>query len=70
MVPTDRGTAFMHSLEAIRRKAQADADREGRAVVILNLNRFSPLYVVREDWPGADADRAFVERVEPQATEA
>ncbi len=56
----------MHSLEAIRRKAQATADREGRAVVILNLNRVgSAMYVVREDWPSADADRAFVERVEP-----
>lgn len=61
----------MSSLARIRAMAQASADREGRAVVILNLNRVgSAMYVVREDWPGADADRAFVERVEPQATEA
>lgn len=61
----------MNSLARIRTMAQASADREGRAVVILNLNRVgSAMYVVREDWPGADADRAFVERVEPQATEA
>lgn len=60
----------MHNLEAIRRKAQAAADREGRAVVILNLNRFSPLYVVRSAWHGAESDSAFVERVEPRAMES
>lgn len=61
----------MNSLARIRAMAQASADREGRAVVILNLNRVgSALYVVREDWPGADADLAFVERVEPQEAQA
>lgn len=60
----------MNNLEAIRRKAQAAADREGRAVVILNLNRFSPLYVVRSVWHGAESDSAFVERVEPRAMES
>jgi len=60
----------MNSLARIRQMAQATADREGRAMVILNLNRFSPLYVVRSAWHGAESDSAFVERVEPQATEA
>lgn len=60
----------MHNLESIRREAQAAADRDGRAMVILNLNRFSPLYVVRSVWHGAESDSAFVERVEPQATES
>lgn len=55
----------MHSLAEIRAKAQASANRDGKPVVILNLNRFSPIYVVRQDWERADASSSFVERVWP-----
>jgi len=36
------------TLESIRSKAQQDANRTNRSLVILNLNRYSPLYVVRD----------------------
>lgn len=29
-------------------KAQVAANREGRPMIVLNLNRFSPLYVIRD----------------------
>lgn len=54
------------ALDTIRRRAQDTANRKGHAVVILNLNRFSPMYAIREDRPGIDSDRAFIERVQPQ----
>lgn len=56
----------MHSLEKIKARAQADANRERRAVVILNLNQFSPQYVMREDCPENRASKRFVALVEPQ----
>lgn len=38
----------MNKLQDLKRKAQAEAERTGNAMAILNLNRFSPLYVIRE----------------------
>lgn len=37
----------MNELEKIKARAQADANREGKPLMIFNLNRFSPLYVIR-----------------------
>jgi hypothetical protein len=38
----------MNDLEKIRQMAQSEANRCGRPMAILNLNRFNALYVVRE----------------------
>lgn len=57
----------MTKLQQIRQIAQTAADRSSKAVLILNLNRFSPLYVVREfDEALLFSDR-LVEVVEPRA---
>lgn len=57
----------MNNLQAIRRRAQAQADRESRPLAILNLNSFSPLYVIRAADAGIETARGFVEIVRPQA---
>ena len=41
------------------------ANASGRAMMVLNFNPYSPLYVVREWRDGADSSRDFVCRVEP-----
>ena len=41
------------TLEQVRKIAQRDANRLNRPLCILNLNRFSPLYVCREVPPVA-----------------
>lgn len=56
----------MNALEQIRQRARLSANASGRPVVILNLNRFSPLYVVREPWEGAEKDRSYVETIQPE----
>jgi hypothetical protein len=38
----------MTKLDQVRKLAERDATRLGRPLAILNLNPFSPLYVVRE----------------------
>ena len=38
----------MRTLEQIKAMAQSEANREQRPMAILNLNRYSPLYVVRD----------------------
>jgi hypothetical protein len=58
----------MAKLDSIRAQAQAAATREGRAMVVLNLNQFSPMYVVRFAWDGCETDRQFVELVKPAKT--
>lgn len=59
----------MSTLNSIRRQAQSTANRAGRSVAILNLNRIgAALYVVRQWSEAIEADRAFVERVSPQAS--
>lgn len=46
-------------------RAQRDADREHRTMLVLNFNPFSPLYVVR-DWSQAARDsKEFIAEVEP-----
>ena len=39
----------MSDLEKIKATAQRDADRTGKPMAVYNLNRFSPLYVVRSE---------------------
>jgi hypothetical protein len=34
--------------EQILKRAQLDANREGKVVAVLNLNPYSPLYVIRQ----------------------
>lgn len=38
----------MNKLDQVRKIAERDATQFGRPMAILNLNPFSPLYVVRE----------------------
>lgn len=57
----------MNSLESIRAAAKRDANARGRRLVILNLNRFAPLYVIRDsEGMPADCD-SFVEFVDPDS---
>jgi hypothetical protein len=60
----------MSKLEQVRAIAQRDANANKRPFAILNLNRFSPLYVVREVPPTAQHEYLrktgeLVEIVEP-----
>jgi hypothetical protein len=56
----------MTPLEQITVRAQHAANREGRPMAVLNLNSYSPLYVVR-DWDDSfEGDRQLVARVEPK----
>ena len=62
----------MTQLDKIRALAQRDANRIGRPLAVLNLNPYSPLYVVREVPPEAQHDYLrrkgeLVEIVAPQA---
>ena len=46
-------------------QAQRDADKTHRTMLVLNLNPFSALYVVREWSQAARDSREFVTEVEP-----
>lgn len=59
-----KGEKMALSLDKLREKAQRDANRDGKALVILNLNRFSPLYVIR-DAKDLPADYPIVCMIEP-----
>ncbi len=39
----------MNNLEKAKAMAQRDADRTRKPMAVYNLNRFSPLYVVRSE---------------------
>ena len=54
------------ALERIRQRARATVNANGRPLVILNLNQFSPLYVMREFWEGADKAKGYVETIQPE----
>ena len=45
--------------------AQRDADREHRTMLVLNLNQYSPMYVVREWSQKARNSHEFVIEIEP-----
>jgi hypothetical protein len=64
----DERETEMSALAKARANAQASANRAGRPVAILNLNRVGAALSVVRQWDSTIAeDRAFVERVEPQA---
>lgn len=52
--------------ERIIRKAQETANRERRAIAVLNLNRYSPLYVMRNWEEGLEKVGGFVAKVVPE----
>jgi hypothetical protein len=55
----------MKSKQDVIELAQRTANREGKAMAVLNLNTFSPIYVVR-DWDNRFAgQRELVARVDP-----
>lgn len=47
-------------LENAKDRAQFFADKEGKTHLVLNLNRYSPRYVVREGEPRGTDDEVFV----------
>jgi hypothetical protein len=53
------------TLEQTKKYAQAEANRQQRSVTIWNLNRYSPLYVVRDARQGDDSRDGYVALVEP-----
>ena len=55
------------TLENIRKMARREANRAGKPMAILNLNRFSALYVVRSlsACPNIEARPEYVETVNP-----
>jgi hypothetical protein len=55
----------MNSLDKIKTMAQREADKSRRTMLVLNLNPFSPLYVVREWSQRARDSRDFVCEIEP-----
>jgi len=58
-------SSTMNQLEHILKMAQRDADRTHRTMLVLNLNKFQPLYVVREWSQKARDSQDFVCEVEP-----
>lgn len=56
----------MNDLHKITARAQADANRTGEPVAILNLNQFSPLYVMRYPSTEVRMSKRLVKIVEPQ----
>ena len=55
----------MKDLVKIRAMAKLSAIRDGAPVVILNLNKYGPLYVVRDYWTGCEQAPSYVETVQP-----
>ena len=51
--------------EQALKRAQAAADRDGKAMAVLDFNRFSPLYVIRDYDSRMEGTREFVARVNP-----
>jgi hypothetical protein len=49
--------------ERILAQAQRDANREGRPMAVLNLNPYSPLYVIREWDQRYEGSRELIARV-------
>jgi hypothetical protein len=54
------------TLEQIKQRAQAEADRDRVSIAILNLNPYAPLYVMRS-WDARYVGTVgFVARIDPQ----
>lgn len=54
-------------LEKVKGRAQFAADLEKKAMAVLNLNQFSPLYVIRTWADDMEGDRHLVCKVDPRA---
>src|SRR4029077_14579848 len=54
------------TLDSITKIAQCEATRQQRAVSIWNLNRYSPMYVVRDAREGDAKRNGYVATVQPQ----
>jgi hypothetical protein len=55
----------MSNLDKAKTMAQREADKTHRTMLVLNLNPFSPLYVVREWSQRARDSTDFVAEIEP-----
>jgi len=53
------------TLDQCKLYAQRQANSQGVALAIWNLNRFNPLYVVRDYRAGDEDKHGFVQRVNP-----
>ena len=54
------------TLDRIIARAHRDATREGRILVVLNLNLVgAPMYVIRDAWEGCEKHRSFVALIAP-----
>jgi hypothetical protein len=55
----------MKSKQATIELAQRTANREGKPMAVLNLNSFSPIYVVRDWHDRLNGHRELVTRIDP-----
>jgi hypothetical protein len=55
------------TLDQCKLYAQRQANSQGIAMTIWNLNQFNPLYVVRNHRAGDEAKHGFVQRFYPEA---
>jgi hypothetical protein len=58
-------TKMTITLDRITKSAEAEANRQQRPMTIWNLNRYSPMYVVRDARDGDSKRDQFVATVEP-----
>jgi hypothetical protein len=54
------------TLDRVTKIAQCEANRQQRAMTIWNLNRYSPMYVVRDAREGDAKRDRYVATVQPQ----
>ena len=50
----------MKTLEQVKLMAQREANRDNKPMCVMNLNRYNPLYVVREHLPTRPTTDAIV----------
>jgi hypothetical protein len=53
------------TLDRVTKTAQAEANRQQRAMTIWNLNRYSPLYIVRDAREGDAKRDQYVATIQP-----
>ena len=51
--------------DQIMKRAQLDANREGKPMAVLNLNPYAPMYVIREWSDRYEGNRDLVAKVTP-----
>jgi hypothetical protein len=60
----------MKNLQQLAVKAQQEANRAQKPMAVLNLNRFQPLYVIREWAADMEGSPGLVYKIEPKASNA